>query len=527
MARNKKRIQLRKKKVIKRVKRHDNVDKTQTPEQKAKENEMLKVLLGRQMMPTPQQNQQNDKQQEKIERQHQLLLELKNELDAKRNTKSNLQKEITQTKEQTQKEDNEIKALKEQQKNERNKRKHEQRVEQEKEKLQEAIDKEKETNKEFDHRTKEYQNKQEIKKIQNDIKVTESKIRDKDREIELNKTLHEKQMLEEELAIKQAQLKAKEEFIQSPDFKNSDEEYKKVYKDYLDTTYKNERLNSLIEYKKQQKQKSIENDAMKLFISQQSVAMPSPTKKQYVETSAKMFKSDLDRAKLQTEIDYIQEEATKTHKHAHEVKTKLEDEKRLQQIIESDEYKNAEENLEKQKQEIQQNQRELESLENMNANQKALTELEIRKSVAADFDSSNTDIENAAIQIDEQSKRVRNVLKAKTNKIDEHIEQQNQHKEQREAFDQAFTHCIERFGDDLGPMAEQRLLDLINEKVSDKLPKNINDYDVGNLAKATEFVKFISRLDTNVLTDDNLYNSFKEHEDFINFDWDPIKHMAN
>ena len=74
MSRNKKRVQIKKKRAMRRVRRNDNSSRVQTPEQKAKENEMLKLLLGRQMT-TPQQNQQHDKQQEKIEQLNKLIYE--------------------------------------------------------------------------------------------------------------------------------------------------------------------------------------------------------------------------------------------------------------------------------------------------------------------------------------------------------------------------------------------------------------------------------------------------------------------
>ena len=64
MGRFKKRVQ--KKKAVKKVVHRKQTEQKKTPEQQARENEMLKMMLGRQQQIIPGQTQQNDKRNKMI-----------------------------------------------------------------------------------------------------------------------------------------------------------------------------------------------------------------------------------------------------------------------------------------------------------------------------------------------------------------------------------------------------------------------------------------------------------------------------
>ena len=96
MPRNKKRIQIKKKSVKKVVAKRNQ----KTPEQKAKDNDMLKLLLGRQVVSqTPtQQNQHTDEYRQKLEDYNKQLVEARREKDS-------LAAQVKQAKEEPQKEE--------------------------------------------------------------------------------------------------------------------------------------------------------------------------------------------------------------------------------------------------------------------------------------------------------------------------------------------------------------------------------------------------------------------------------------
>ena len=85
MSKLKKRLQVKRKQVRKVVKRRPNTGNVKTPEQQAKENEMIKIMLSR---PQPQivgQAQQSDKLQQQLDTANKMYASLMKEAESKRN----------------------------------------------------------------------------------------------------------------------------------------------------------------------------------------------------------------------------------------------------------------------------------------------------------------------------------------------------------------------------------------------------------------------------------------------------------
>ena len=518
MPRTKKRVQLRKRKVNKKVIRHNTHNKI-TPEQKAKENDMLKVLLGRQMMPSPQQTQQADKQQEKIERQYKTLMELKAELKNKQETKTNIAQETAETSAEIAKEEAEIKELKRQANESEKKYRHNRRVEQIKEQIRQKKEEFDEKNKEFDGRTQENKYKAEIINLNNQIKQEDDKIKDLERQISENKILEEKRMLEEELRIKQAQAKAKEEIINSDAFKNADTEYQKVYKDLLAVNAKNERLNMLIEHKEQQRRKGAENEAMKIFINQQNAGIPSPTKTKYVDSLVKEQTADMERTQYEEEIQHMKSEKRKIHKQKLETNTKLEEAKAFKNVVESAEFKQQQEEIAETRKQVVKKQEQAEALEKMNADIKRVKTLEAQNKAISNFDLSNTNAETVAAQLETFADQVSSVIENGNSEMKEN----QRHEAQLNEFMKVLDRNSERFANDvsLANFANNNLLQLITSKTKGKLPDDVADYSTGDLIKATEFGQMMLNLNTEFLTDEDRYNEFIESTEFKRFVWNP------
>ena len=81
MPRNKKRVQLRKKRIARKIIKRPSHQPTS--EENAKRNDMMKMLLGRGIMPQQpqQQAQQNDKLQEKLDAYNKLIVEARKKND--------------------------------------------------------------------------------------------------------------------------------------------------------------------------------------------------------------------------------------------------------------------------------------------------------------------------------------------------------------------------------------------------------------------------------------------------------------
>ena len=296
-------------------------------------------------------------------------------------------------------------------------------------------------------------------------------------------------------------------------------QYQKAYKELLEVNAKNERLNMLIEHKKEQRRKGAENEAMKIFINQQNAGIPSPTKSKYVDSLVKEQTADMERTQYEEEIQHMKGEKRKIHKQKLETNTKLEEAKALKNVVESAEFKQQEEEIAKQRKQVAKKQEQAEALEKINADIKRVKTLEAQNKAISNFDLSNTNAETVAAQLETFADQVSSVIENGNSEMKEN----QRHEAQLNEFMKVLERNGERFGTDvsLAGFANNNLLQLITAKTKGKLPDDVADYSTGDLIKATEFGQMMLNLNTEFLTDEDRYNEFIESPEFKRFVWNP------
>ena len=74
--------------------------------------------------------------------------------------------------------------------------------------------------------------------------------------------------------------------------------------------------------------------------------------------------------------------------------------------------------------------------------------------------------------------------------------------------------------EDQRKIANDNLMKLILRKTEGKLKDDIKDYDLNNLTKAVDFIKYIGRFDNSLLIEPGQLDEFVKSKDFTDFVWD-------
>ena len=347
MPRNKKRIQIKKKSVKKTVVRHTQ----KTPEQKAKDNDMLKLLLGRQVVSqTPtQQNQHTDEYRQKLEDYNKQLVEARREKDSLAAQVKQAKEEIAAETAASKHHSQEMSNLRQQQRHEEKKLRENERKSKEIEEETRKLEKLKDANAEFDGRTKQHKHRESMLKIeaeQNDLRrqimKNEQKIKEQEQTIEMNKALQAKKDLEETNNILRAQVEAKNNLMKSEEFKNADKQYQAAYEENLKLKIQNDKNDTLLKYMIERQKSTGEIEGMKQVM--ENYDKDEESKKKYIKdmTDAIVNETNLsiEHADLKGQIDNLVNRKSLLRKQMNENENKLAQTKSLRNAIESKSYIN-------------------------------------------------------------------------------------------------------------------------------------------------------------------------------------------
>ena len=225
MGRFKKRVQ--KKKVVKKViqqKMQRKQQQKKTAEQQARENEMLKMMLGRPQAPTPGQTQQQDKMQEKLDTMNRNIQAQQNKYAALENQFNTKTQEVENYKQRVEEMQNKLDNIAQE---ERNVKKEAKTREKERELQERQLDVQ-DKQEELDAQTKigELINQTEGAKLEK--RQIENEIRRIENEIRGNKVYTEAMNAKAELDFIRADLEAKQAIINSDDYKNAQTKYQEA-----------------------------------------------------------------------------------------------------------------------------------------------------------------------------------------------------------------------------------------------------------------------------------------------------------
>ena len=525
MPRNKKRIQIKKKSVKKTVVRHTQ----KTPEQKAKDNDILKLLLGRQIggQAPVQQNQHTDEYRQKLEDYNKQLVEARREKDSLAAQVKQAKEEIAAETAASKHHSQEMSNLRQQQRHEEKKLRENERKSKEIEEEQRKLEKLKDANAEFDGRTKQHKHRESMLKIegeQNDLRrqimKNEQKIKEQEQTLEMNKALRAKKDLEETNNILRAQVEAKNNLLKSEEFKNADKQYQKVYEENLKLKIQNDKNDTLLKYMIERQKSTGEIEGMKQVM--ENYDKDEENKKKYIKdmTDAIVNETNLsiEHADLQGQIDNLINRKSLLRKQMNENENKLAQTKSLRNAIESKSYLQNVRIIEQQQQIVSQQQLSAEKQENIIANMKKIKDLEARNDFLSDFDPSAVNVEYVNAQLQEFTKQVGNIITEHNEVMNENIELQKARSDMLSTMENLLNKYGEAGLD--RDTANQNLLAMITNKAKKSLPSDMTEYDLNAAKKATELMTMISSGNEEILTNGDSYNEFINTKEFKNFKWD-------
>jgi len=538
MGRLKKRVQRRLKKQVKQsIKKPKTL--TKTPEQQAKENEMLKVMLSRQPQLIAGQAEKNDKLQQQLDLQKNALIQKQKEFQTQqeqlRQYKAEMDKmksEINQAKAEN---DNQEKINREKEKGLNKLEKEEKR----KQKLEDERDKLEELEKEHDYKTQEGQLNLQMTEAQLKKKQLAQSISDKEKEYNLLNRAAEIKAAEAENERLQSYYDNIKNTLESEDFKNQEKTLKDLHKQKLETEDK-------IKYAEQEKEAKLKimdmkakTEAYKEYIGKINEERAKLNKKGQVMKDKDGFTiyDDSELTKLQkglaiqlddqikTEneynatmntVNYVKEIGDKVNKLKLENEQKKNEVMEMKKLIEGDNFKENMRQLEEAKRE--------EEITKQNASLKLQAQkakqrtqfLQEELGMRQRYNHVDTDLGIYQTQLQELGNQIDDI-QTKTNNI---IEDNRKYIKQQQAFYTARDNLLNRYeNEDDKNMAKDNYFKLIEHKIGIKLPGAIDDWDINNLERTTAFTEMLGKLTPELLTSPDELDKFVQGEEFNNFEW--------
>ncbi len=555
MGKNKKRIISRKKRILKKAIKHIKKAQGKTSEQQSRENEMIKTMLMRQQPATVGQTQQTDKLQQQIDTFNKTYTDktreaenLKRRADEMRQLLQGSEAQLDEIKKQIAHE-NKLMLVAQHEKRKR---------EQAKKQLEERKQKREEVEQSYkDAATEAADGAHEVRMelLKFDKQQNQSVIDGWKQTIKDNKMFNEYKIAEMELQQKEAEKKALEDIVKSQEFNNPNEalaevmrkkmlaEYKKkhyeevikekenisrieaeglAYQEYYDELTKGGKIPVLDENGNQMRKNDgtpiykLNNDGT--YELDKSKALLAIREKTLAESRSKLALVSLERDTALARVEAANElikDATmadiESDKSAQELKA-------AKKYFESNDFKNMMNRAANAQEAVVQKQAQNESMKQNIAASKQLAELDARKRVLETFDPSASNPEAVQAQIGEYIKQVNNEWDGNI----QVTQQQLEHNRARDVLFERLNKTLEKYDEGWRGGANENLMRLIMEKTQGKLPEDIMDWDYDNTIKASDFVNFISKLNPNLLTDNEIRDSFIDSDDFRNFDWNVV-----
>ena len=523
MPRNKKRVQLRKKRPAKKIiKRPPHQP---TAEENAKRNDMMKMLLGRGIMPQQpqQQAQQNDKLQEKLDAYNKLIVEARKKNDMLESQLKQRKNELDEENAETKTYNEQMNAMDTQQKVLEKKIKRKEAREKALKEKQDRIEKLEERKKELDGRTKEHKIKEETIALENQIKEKEQEIKQLEMqeeqnrlELEKNKAFNAYQLLEEENKIKQAQVDAQELTLKSIKFKKADVYYQEAYKKNLELTIKAENLNRAINLEKDRQSKEAEVAAMNQFmVLSDNTNKSTPIKTRMTKAIVDKNIIDVEYEEKKIDVDNLKEQKIKTHQLMIENDNKLAETKALQNTIESETYQQKENELAQERQAVADKQANIEHTEKALQNMKEIKRLEAQNKALNKIDIQNINPEMVSTEIETMTEQMKDVIEDANREHEQRLALERQ----KTKFNSVFEDIMNRYEGQYKDAAINNLMTLISQKTRGRLPSDVMDYNLDNLTKATNFISMVGDRNHELLLNDDMLNDFVTDNSYKDFDW--------
>lgn len=553
MPRIKKRIQKKKhvlRKTVKRNIKDRSQNTSKTPEEKARENEMLKVMLGRQQPIVAGQSQQNDKYQQQLDTMNKLYNNQMKSLESQKAHIKELQDNQIAAKEEVKRIIDDAKhqeqVVKQSEKNLRDKEAAEKRKEV-------AADKKDELDRElrkFDKRTVEGKHENEIREIDARRQQLRNDIVKKEEEIEQNRLYHDLQDKIRETHKLEDELNAMVQITQSEAFQKTDEAYVNVVKRNLELKDKYE-LQRLIREKQQETARlNAERLGYVEYIAETRKPLPKikgydksgqpiyernkdgqfvldPNRTSESEWQRSIIEEDNKQKALAASIDTLKTEAEhfrNRQKRAQLARLETSD-KELElrkelEYIESGAYKDAQKRLAEQQQFVDIKQRELESGMKNIEHQRKLNELAARNEVAARFDPSAINPEAVQAQMDEYVHKVSEAWNGALENANREIERAKRVEE----IESAFSNVLSRYDDiNVRSRAQQHLFRMVDIKTGGKLGDDYTTWDSVNSGRLLEFINMMGRLNPEILSNADEAGRFVDGDEFKGFKWDIVE----
>lgn len=536
MGRLKKRVQRRLKK---QVKQSIKKPKTQakTPEQQAKENEMLKVMLSRQPQLIAGQGEKNDKLQQQLDLQKNVLIqkqkEFQNTQDLLNQYKTEMEKMKADINQAKAKRVNEEKINKEKEKGIREKEKEVVKFEKEEKRGRDLMDKEEaleEKKRAFDAKTVEGEHKKKMTELEGKEREYRRKIAENEKEIRDNTLFAELKAKKDELDILTAQIASQDEILNSEEYKKRKEKLIEVNKNLFEAKEKlahNEQIRKIqaeteiLEATKLGQERYL-GELKKKVPQQDSIFLESTTiqnQKQLAEQLLQNQKAKAENERLKEEIEMRENLHKQVKKLKWENDTVEKENETLNKYVESKDYKSKINLIETEKQLEEQRKTQLDFQKQSIQAKRKIQQLEAQLEIGEQYDPTKTDLAGVQAQIQELSKIGNETFENNNTIIQNNI---NLNK-QKAAYDAAYDNLLNRYDNKKDKdSATNNLMLLMEEKIGSKLPKNTNDWDIKNLERATAFTEMIGKLTPDLLLKPDMLNDFVKGEEFNNFNWNIV-----
>ena len=550
MARLKKHIRKKKaiiKKQIKRTNNRNQSHNTKTAEQQSRDNEMLKVMLGRPQQIIPGQTQQNDKLQQQIDTANRTL----NNVIQENNSLKDQYRRITEQQDEHLRERRQIKSdikMNEKLRAENERQFNEmEALEKRRGDLENAI-------RVFEERKATLKGETEIGGINKQIeeyKIQQRKIEEQynalKAEMERNKVYNQLEEVKHDVKNKATELQALKNIMASAEYKNPNEALIRAYTDKLLKERELEHQRQINEIKNNIANTEAQKQAYVNYI----IELEKPTAKllrtehKGKANEKKVYETEKltgPSLKAQHEAKLAEQLKIKTdqEQELYKQKKRFESATNLQKQLVDAENANAEKmtelkimnahtqspefirnltDMEVQRSKLYNEQQQAQMLEEQAKIQRRIVEMKARNEVKQAFDPSNTDAAAIAAQMNELGEQYITTLSQQSNANDVEIQR-------RRKVDE-ISNLLEEIGNRYDSESSKQkawdnVFDLIGAKTEGKLDREISNYSLENATKAVEFIGKISNIGHELLIDDDQISGFKEHEDFLNFEWNPV-----
>ena len=537
MARIKKRLQ--RKQPVKRVVRRKPQQTTKpTPEQKAKDIEMMKAML--------------------IARPKRLMEEARN-TEAKRQEKQNIESRIEQEKSERERLTDEINVVKDNYKALLKQAKTKEQAQRLKEDYEEKIDELQRRANELDEKTEEGQTRAEIERIKTETRETLKKIDEAKKAINSNKLYGELKEVQFENEKSKAEHDALQKIIVSRDFQKPSKALIEAYEQKHRTEGKLKHKREILELKEENNRKeaelrgksnydsyintrhlkpaldekgrptfAVDENGVPIFtpsiVEQQQAELAMQTQRK-LEAERRQRKLEAERRSKELEERIFGQDdlISRVIKGSMEEAAREAELRGMENFVASDNFNNKTAELEKSKAEVTQKAQERQLREESIEQQKRIKSMQAQNEVQKAFSQNEVDQSAVLTQMQTLTDNAISQMSKKQQEDTYKEVHETLYNEYLESFDKLMKRY--QFGG-FDKEASERFCKLINYKTNNMLPGYADDFNNANLEKLIEFTKMMTNVDRDILLYDEKTDAFMESDLFKKFDWDLSKTMA-